>query len=250
LAKTVWIKLFERTNIAAAAAVHVTSEVEKMEIETLGLCTKRFALIPNGVDLPGATPEEIGHVPAGRPFVLSLGRINWKKGLDRLIRAMVHVPGADLVIAGNDEEGYRSRLEEMASGLGGRVRFVGPVYGPGKWELMRSATVFALPSYSENFGIAVLEAMACGVPVVVTPEVGLASAINEAGAGIVVEGEPEKLGAELSRLLADPARCRLMGTAGRKAAEEKFSWGAIAEEMEAVYRSVIAGAGHEGRRHG
>ena len=250
LPKTVWIRLFERANIAAAATVHVTFELEKVEIETLGLCAKRFAVIPYVLDLPGAPLEDIGLVPGRRPFVLSLSRINWKKGLDRLIQAMVHVPGADLVIAGNDEEGYRSKLEEMASGLGGRVRFVGPVYGSEKWELMRSATVFALPSYSENFGIAVLEAMACGVPVVVTPEVGLASAVNEAGAGIVVEGEPEKLGAELSRLLADPARCRLMGTAGRKAAEEKFSRSAITDEMEAVYRSVIAGAGHEGRGHG
>lgn len=238
--KSAWISLFERDNIAAAAAAHVTSEVEKMEIVALGLCTKRFVVIPNGVDLPGATPEEIGLVPAGHPFVLSLGRINWKKGLDRLIQAMVHVPGADLVIVGNDEEGYRSRLEEIASGLGlaPRVRFVGPVHGEEKWALMRSAAVFALPSYSENFGNAVLEAMACGVPVVVTPEVGLAAEVAASGAGLVVDGAPERLGPAIAELLGNPRRRSAMGVAGREIAVEKFSWGGVAAQMEAVYRSV------------
>ena len=67
-----------------------------------------------------------------------------------------------------------------------RVQFVGPVHGAEKWQLIRAADVFALPSYNENFGNAVLEAMACGVPVVVTPEVGLAGAVRDAGAGLVV----------------------------------------------------------------
>ena len=103
--------------------------------------------------------------------MLFLGRINWKKGLDRLIPAMAHVPGTDLLIAGNDEENYTPTLQALAErcGVAERVRFLGPVHGRDKWRLMATADVFALPSYSENFGIAALEAMACGVPVVVTP---------------------------------------------------------------------------------
>ena len=106
--------------------------------------------------------------------MLSLGRVNWKKGLDRLIPAMEFVPGAHLVIAGNDEENYQPRLQELArlGGVADRVHFVGEARDISKWNLFAAADVFALPSYSENFGIAVLEAMASGVPVVVTKEVG------------------------------------------------------------------------------
>lgn len=239
LIKSAWVRLFERANLANAAAVHVTADIEATEIGKLGLPVRRFALVPNGIDLPAIT----GAAKPAQRYVLSLGRINWKKGLDRLIPAMVHVPGVDLVIAGNDEDGERAALEALAvtHGLADRVRFVGAVHGDAKWALMQGATVFALASYSENFGIAVLEAMACAVPVVVTPEVGLAGAIATAGAGVVVAGEPDTFGAALGALASDPERCRRLGDAGRVAAEAQFSWDAIAARMRAVYLQANAG---------
>ena len=105
------------------------------------------------------------HTVAHRPFVLFLGRLNWKKGLDRLIPAMQQVTNADLLIAGNDEENYRPELEALARrcGVADRVCFLGPVDGEKKWELLSSAELLALPSYSENFGNVVLEAMAVGL---------------------------------------------------------------------------------------
>jgi glycosyltransferase involved in cell wall biosynthesis len=241
MAKGAWIALFERKNIAAAAAVHVTSELEKKELEKLRLRIRRTVVIANGIDLPEQVPPGPGRECGRQPFVLSLGRVNWKKGLDRLIRAMAYVHGADLVIAGNDEEGFRPILEEIVNklGLSARVRFVGAVHGQAKWTLMQCASVFALPSYSENFGIAVLEAMACSIPVVVTPEVGLAGAVAASGAGLVVEGDPELLGRAITDLIADRTRRELMGTAGRKVAGEKFSWGSIAEQMEVLYRGTL-----------
>src|SRR5262249_52984073 len=159
-----------------------------------------------------------------RPIILSLGRINWKKGLDRLIMAMALVPDAHLVIAGNDEEGYQPHLKVLAAvhGVAERVQFVGPVHGADKWELMRTADVFALPLYNENFGNGVLEAMACGVPVVVTPEVGLARAVQEAGAGLVTPGTPSALGRTLAHLLADKDQRRQMSERGRRSASEEF----------------------------
>jgi glycosyltransferase involved in cell wall biosynthesis len=163
-AKAAWISLFERRNVAGAAAVHVTSNVEGEELRRLGLEARCLAVIANGLDLP--TNPDFGlplrGIDAGRPTVLCLGRISWKKGIDRLIKAMALVPDARLVIAGNDEEGYLPRLEQLARqhGVAGRTEFTGPVYGQAKWDLMTSADVFALPSHSENFGNAVLEAMA------------------------------------------------------------------------------------------
>lgn len=238
--KSAWINLFERKNIAAAAAIHVTSEVERTEFKKLGLRAQRLEVIANGIDLPDVEPGPAPRME-GRRIVLCLGRINWKKGLDRLIRAMVHVQDADLVIAGNDEENHRADLDQLVRelGLGGRVRFCDPVQGSEKWALIRSAAVFALASYSENFGIAVLEAMACSVPVVVTPEVGLASAVHASGAGIVVEGDAEKLGAAITRVLAEPALQQTMGFAGHKVAREQFAWDRIAKETEAMYQSIL-----------
>jgi glycosyltransferase involved in cell wall biosynthesis len=236
--KTLWIRLFEHANLASAAAIHVTSELERTELENLGIPVGRVAVIPNGIDVPEWTEPSPETTAAPVPYILSLGRINWKKGLDRLIAAMNYVPGAELLIAGNDEENYQPRLEAMVRelGLSARVRFLGPVQDARKWSLIRSASVFAMPSYSENFGIAALEAMACGCPVVVTPEVGLASAIDRAGAGIAVSGEPEKLGAALAALISDPIRRARMGTAGAKLAAEEFSWPRIAEQTERLYQ--------------
>jgi glycosyltransferase involved in cell wall biosynthesis len=240
LAKTTWIRLFERANIAGAAAVHVMSELEKTEFARLGIPARRVVVIPIGIELPKLTRVSSNYAVAGSTYVLSLGRINWKKGLDRLVQAMTYVPDTKLVIAGNDEENYRPHLETMARELGvaERVHFVGAVHGDEKWDLIRGAAIFALPSYSENFGIAALEAMACGCPVVVTPEVGLAGVIGAAGAGIAVDGEPKQLGAAIAALLADPVRRRLMGKAGIKLAAQDFSWARIAEKMEEIYRQL------------
>jgi glycosyltransferase involved in cell wall biosynthesis len=240
LAKTAWIRLFERSNIAHAAAIHATSELEAMEFATLGISARRVIVVPNGIEPPDLKRASTRPAAAKSPYVLSLGRINWKKGLDRLVRAMAYVPDAELVVAGNDEENYQPRLESMARELGiaDRIHFSGPVHGDGKWDLIRSAAVFALPSYSENFGIAAVEAMACGCPVVVTPDVGVARAIGEAGAGSVVSGEPKDIGAAIAALISDPVRRDLMGEAGKKLAAQEFSWVRIGEQMEQIYREL------------
>ncbi|MDT3378349.1 glycosyltransferase [Labrys neptuniae] len=240
LLKSAWIQAFDRANLAGAAAVHVTSRSERLEIEKLGLPAQAFALVPNGIDMPpaGADLMQPDYV---RPYVLFLGRISWKKGIERLIDAMRLVPDADLVIAGNDDESETARLKARATALGldARIRFVGPVHGEKKWSLLRSCAAFALASHSENFGNAVLEAMACARPVVVTPEVGLADVVTGAGCGLVVEGTPEALGAALSSLLADPDLAARLGQAGEKTAREQFSWPGIATAMLDVYQEAI-----------
>lgn len=241
LLKSLWISLFERRNVEQAAALHVTSDVEQADLEQLGLTPRRVINIANGIDLPPAAIRHGESIQTGqRPYILSLGRVNWKKGLDRLISAMPHVSGADLVIAGNDEEGYTETLKALAAkcGVADRVRFTGPVHGEEKWRLVRGACVFAMPSYSENFGNSALEAMACGVAVVVTPEVGLSTAIAAAGAGIVCNGDSDTLGPELAALCAAPERRRALGLAGEKSAAETFSWDSIAKAFGHAYASL------------
>ena len=242
LAKRAWIAAFERSNIAHAAALHVTSELEASDLARMRLPVRRVLVVPNAVDVPDVEDADHAGRPHDRPYVLFLGRMNWKKGLDRLIPAMGRLAEMDLVIAGNDEESYRPTLEELARahGITDRVRYLGPVDGELKWRLLRHASVLALPSYSENFGIVVLEAMAVGAPVVVTPEVGLASAVEASGAGLVAAGDPASFAAALARVLADPAQARAMGEAGRRLVADRYSWAAVAAEMEAGYRGLVS----------
>jgi len=177
--------------------------------------------------------------------VAYLGRINWKKGLDRLIRAWAHVGGADLVVAGNDEDGYRPTLDQLAAaeGVAERVRFVGVLDEEQKWALLRAAELLVLPSYGENFGNVVLEAMAVGCPVIVTADVGLADAVQRSGAGVVTDGEPEALGCTINRLLEDAPGRAAMGRRGRAIVQDRYTWGAVAAQMEVAYESLLEARG-------
>lgn len=243
LAKWAWIFMFERTNCRAAAAIHATSRLEADELLRMKLGAGNIAVIPNGCDAPeeqdfaSAEARRLRLIGQTGPYVLILGRVNWKKGIDRLIRAMQFVEGAKLVVAGNDEDNYRSVLEQIIRSLdlGERVRFTGPVYGLDKTALLSGAELFVLPSYSENFGVVVLEALACACPVVTTSEVGAAEAIRATGAGAIVDGAPERLGEAIAGLLARPEERKKMGEIGRRAVQELFSWESIAAQMEELY---------------
>jgi glycosyltransferase involved in cell wall biosynthesis len=241
--KTAWINLVERTTLANAAAVHVTADVEGTELRALGLPARRIECIPNGVEWPAerATLEQgpFAHLP--ERYVLFLSRISWKKGLDRLITAWQWVPDIPLVIAGNDDENYRPRLEELARSLGvaDRVLFVGPASDAHKWALYARAQLFVLPSYSENFGNVVAEAMAMGCPSLVTAEVGIAPLLVATGAGKVVSGTPETLAAEIRELLADPVARREMSRRGAEAARTELSWPGVAAQAERLYREIL-----------
>jgi glycosyltransferase involved in cell wall biosynthesis len=241
--KALWIRLFERRTLAQAAGLHATTELEAEEAAYLGLPMPPVFVVPNGID---PDPDSDGlSTPVPEPFFLFLGRLSWKKGLDRLIPAMAHVSGATLALAGNDEEGYRLKLEALAqeAGVADRVRFLGPVDGPDKAALLHRAVALVLPSYSENFGNSALESMAAGRPVVVTPEVGLAAIVQEEKAGIVTSGDPTHLGAALRDLLADRAAANAMGQRGAKAARRRFGWAAVAAQMEQVYKKVRSRVG-------
>jgi glycosyltransferase involved in cell wall biosynthesis len=245
-AKTAWIRMVERTTLARAAAVHVTAELERAELRALDLQLPQIvAHVPNGIDIPAQTVPLSKAAVVGLPqrYALFLSRINWKKGLDRLIEAWQWVPELPLVIAGNDDEGYRPKLEALAQSLGvaDRVLFVGPVSDEHKWAMYEQAQLFLLPSYSENFGIVVAEAMAMGCPVVVTPEVGIAQLVESAAAGVVASNDPPKLAAVIVALLADEARRRELGRRGREFARAHLSWTGIVEQMEHLYQRASDG---------
>jgi glycosyltransferase involved in cell wall biosynthesis len=118
---------------------------------------------------------------------------------------------------------------------------VGPVADAHKWALYEQAQIFVLPSYSENFGNVVAEAMAMGCPVAVTPEVGIAPLVAAAGAGIVTSGASNELAAALRELLGDPQRRSEMGVCGVRATRDRLSWSAVAAQAEELYRELLKG---------
>jgi glycosyltransferase involved in cell wall biosynthesis len=241
-----------RRTLEAASAMHYTTRAEQQLAESAQPWLPRGVVVPLGVD-DGLF--EAGECPdPSQPYVLAMSRLDPKKGTDLLIRAFnsvcVRPSGARwrLVIAGDGQEGYVNQLKALASAGPGapRVVFPGWVDGPRREWWLRHASIFTLPSAQENFGIALGEAMACGVPVVVTPGVNLAAEIAAAGAGWAVERSVEALAAALHTAVTDGAERARRGLAARKLAEQ-FRWAAVARALEAFYATVTAGALVEAR---
>lgn len=237
--KLAWMLLAERRTIERAAVLHATTDMEVEDAARLDLPLPFVVVIPNGID---PEPWDGGEAAVPAPFLLYLGRLSWKKGLDRLIPALARVPGVALAVAGNDEEGITPELQRLARehGVADRTVFLGAVHGQEKATLLHRTAALVLPSTSENFGNVVLESWAAGRPAVVTPGVGLAAAVRETGAGIVAEGDPVRLGDTLRALLTDPDRLDEMGRRGAEAVRERFGWAAVAREIEALYQRVAA----------
>ncbi len=241
--KTAWIELIERRSLARAARLHVTAEIEAEETRALGLRLPETFCVPNGVSLPSRhlalAAGPFADIP--RPYALFLSRINRKKGLDRLICAWKWVPQLTLIIAGNDDEDYLPELKALArsEGVADRLRFVGPASDEHKWALYEKAEMFVLPSYSENFGNVVAEAMAMSCPVVVTPEVGLAKLVREVGCGVVTPGEPRTLAQAITELQHNELKRKRLGALGRQAAIDRLSWEGVAAQMEAEYYRIL-----------
>ncbi len=251
--KTAWIRLIERGNLERAAVIHVTSRIEGDDLAAFGMRLPPVHIVPNGVDAGPSAPSgvdretEMEALTAGLCYLLFIGRINWKKGLDRLIPAMaqlaVQLPDLHLLIAGNDEEDYQSVLEALAQrhGVAGRIQFVGPVYGTAKQALLAHCQVLVVPSYSENFGNVVLEAMAAGCPVVVTPEMGVADIVRESGAGLVMSGSAESLATGIAQMLSDPDALQKMSASGKETVTQRYGWDTVARQMDGVYQECIIG---------
>ncbi len=246
-AKSAWIELFEKRNLQRAAAIHVTSAVEAHELRRFGWSLPPVEVIPNGVDALSASHEgtvspDVREVATGHPL-LFLGRLSWKKGLDRLLRALALTREPELAIVGTDDESITPQLQQMAAdlGIGHRVRFLSrTVLGADKEYLFASARAFVLPSYSENFGNTVLEAMQRGLAVITTPEVGASQIVLDAKAGLVTEGDAHTLGGAIQGLWSSDAMARTMGDAGRRHVDQHFGWPQIAAEMEGLYEVLIA----------
>jgi glycosyltransferase involved in cell wall biosynthesis len=247
-AKRSWIRLVERRNLAHSARIHLTSGEERRALVDLGLALAPMSVIPNGVEMPVPFPSDavsadVRALVAQGFDILSFGRITWKKGLDRLIRAMPQLSNASALIAGNDEDGLAAKLRGIAetSGVGDRVRFLPrQITGADKEALFAAARLFVLPSLSENFGNVVGEAMIRGVPVVVTERVGAAEIIEASGGGVVARACRGEFAAVLANLLQSDERLAAMSAAGANYAREQLTWHGIARRFDEMYWEISA----------
>ena len=251
LLKRLWERWFDLPNLHGASAVHYTSEDERARASFLMLRAPSF-VVPNALDwarfatLParGTFRAQLGIGEV--PLVLFLSRINFKKGLDLLVPAFARVraryPDAVLAIVGPDNEGYGTKVHGWVAEhrLQDSVRFVEHLEGEAVLQAYVDADVFALPSYTENFGMVVAESLACGTPVVISDQVNIHGEVAAAGAGLVTRCDAGDVTEALCVLLGDAPRRRVMGTAGRALVQRKWTFDVVAGQLTAEYEKVIA----------
>ncbi len=232
-----------------AAFVHTLNADEHRLLGDLHLKAPR-RIVPNAVfldevDDPGADTECAAHCAMLRekPYVLFLGRLHYKKGLDVLIDAFAKIaaqhPHMQLLIVGPDGGERGKTLQRAAElGLADRVHLAGPLYGAAKFAAYRRANCFCLPSRQEGFSLSITEALASRTPVVISegchfPEV------EQFGAGEVAPLDPDAFAEALHRVLAaTPERRQMMGNAGRALVQRHFTWERVAQMTLAAYDSI------------
>ncbi|PWC28873.1 glycosyltransferase [Teichococcus aestuarii] len=199
--------------------------------------------LPNfAEDMAGALPAELPDLPEGSPRLLALGRLHANKAFDTLLRALPHVPGAVLLLAGEGPE--RETLTRLAGELGvaERVRFLG--WRQDTAALLAACDVMVCPSRHEPLGNVVLEGWSAARPVVAADADGPAELIRDGETGLLVpRDQPEALGRALATLLADPGRRATLAAAGRAAYEASFSEAAVVAQWQDFLRRVLPGAG-------
>lgn len=254
LQKKRWIKrlyaaLLEQPNLAGAAAVHFTSAEEARISERFGVTTHDW-ILPLGVTPPTSDrlplPREWS-IPGDRPLVLYLSRLDPKKGLDLLLPALesLHQEGVlfHFVLAGSNPQdpAYEHRIVDRIRdcSLANCTTMTGFVAGDRKTALLQAADLFVLPSYYENFGIAVAEAMAAGLPVVISDQVHIWADVQQAEAGWVVPCQVEALTLALRAVLTDARERQHRGDRARHLSVTHYNWEAIAERAIGVYRRIL-----------
>ena len=251
LKKNIYLNLIERKHLCNAELVHFTSSGEREQALSSGWGV-RSVVVPNGINL-----SEFSKLPNEDSFikrfpetdrkrkVLFLGRVNYIKGLDLLSKAwpvvVEEIPNAHLILAGPDDNGYGQKVRNWLSGglVENSVTFTGALWGEDKLSAFSASDIFVSCSYLESFGMAIVEAMACGKPVVITDRVNICHEIKEAGAGIVTPCDPQRIAEAIISILKNPDRGREMGIKGRELVQKKFSSDIVGKRMLEVYRAIV-----------
>ncbi|MBW4496713.1 MAG: glycosyltransferase [Oscillatoria princeps RMCB-10] len=246
--KQIYLNLIERANLNHSQALHFTSQQEQQEVSQLGLKPPSF-ILPHGLSLPAPIPDararlrQLLKVPADEPVVLFMSRLHPKKGLDYLIPALGKITHErfTFVLAGSGSPEYEAEIDALlvSAGIRERTYLSGFVAGEIKSLLLQGSDMFALISHSENFGVAVLEALAAGLPVLITPGVALASVVEQHKLGYVTELDVAAVASALQHFLKYPKEAPEMGERARKLIFEQYTWERVATKIAGVYSDIM-----------
>ncbi|MCJ7735088.1 MAG: glycosyltransferase [Anaerolineales bacterium] len=229
--------LYQRKRLMENNVLHATSPDEARNLRDLGL-TLPITIIPNGTALPGPVDKEIDK-KSTKKTLLFLSRIHPKKGLLNLIQAMAQIKPPDwkVVVAGYDEGGYQKVVKTAVkdADLEEYFSFPGPIDDRRKWDLYKAADLFILPSFSENFGLVVAEALAAELPVITTKGTPWKDLVDY-NCGWWVEPSVAGIAASLKHAFSlETKQLKMMGKNGRELVEDKYSWPAVAVKLNEVY---------------
>jgi glycosyltransferase involved in cell wall biosynthesis len=249
--KRAYLATVGRPLLSRAAAVIFTAEQERQLaaypvhgpawIVPVGLDVTRFEALPPRGTFRRAYPTLDG------PFLLFLGRLSPQKGLDLLLRAFRRILRARgnlwLVLAGPDYRGYETQVRRLAADLGitHRVVLTGLVGHEMKLAAFVDAELFVLPSYAENFGVVITEALACGLPVVISDQVNIHRELSAADAATVVHCTVDSVAAGIDAALDDPDLRRRISVHGPDLVRTRYTWDAIVPMLIKRYREVLHG---------
>ena len=249
--KSLSMRWLDGPALARAACVHFTSHEEQHEASMTGL-KMRPAVIPLGIDLtPFESPADPRHFLAqfnecnNRTIILFMSRLDPTKGMEILLDAFVSVlasnPSARLVVAGKGDAAYESSLRERADRLGisSEITWTGFISGTLKLSAFAAASVYVLPSFSENFGIAAVEALAAGLPCILSEHVAIASTqVRQADAGIVTACDANALTTAINKVLTDSDLRATLGNRARALAFDQFSARSMGLSLVALYEEI------------
>lgn len=238
------LKLFLHNDIQKAACILATADEEKNSVRNLGF-TNPIAVIPNGIEFSDYPCRTSDYLTKVQKQVLFLSRINPKKGIDILIDAWQEItktnPDWNLLIVGNGEEAYINKLNDKISNLGldGVVRIGKPAFGKEKYELYANSSLFVLPTYSENFGMVIAEALACGVPVITTTNTPW-KILEDTKSGWWIDLTKENVENTIKVAVNKPMEDLFaMGQQGATMVRDNFNYIEVAKRLVKVYEWVL-----------
>ena len=247
--KRLYLRLVEHRNLNNATIIEYSTPGEQNEVANLKLRPASIVL-PLGFELQDTLPAarqqlraKFG-IPEDTAIIVYLSRLHPKKGLDVLLRSLTRLTGIPfrLIIAGGGQLEYERAIDALISELGlGDVAFrVGFVEGEDKALILQGADIFALTSHSESFGIAVAEAMAAGLPTIVTPGVPLAPVIEENHFGWVPRLDEHEIARAVANALADLEFTKKKGARAAAYAREHYTWEAFVGHLASLYRAIAS----------
>jgi len=249
--KIIYAAIIEKENINKAKVVHFTTEKEKTRSSHFGI--KAFqAVAPLGIDLKEFIPDEkqqgiksIAPELYGSRFVLFFSRIHPKKGLELLIKAFsklsVEFNDLRLVIMGSGEAGYINNIKHQLKkyGIFDKTYILGAINGKKRFEIVKNAEFVCLPSKQENFGLALVESLACKTPVIVSSHVDLSDDIKKNGAGLIVDYNVDSIYNSCKEFLLNRKLRDDMAENGRKWVTANYEWANTIERLERLYEKCM-----------